>query len=88
MGDGTRRDVAVAEALEFGAFLEDGVDGGIVGGGVGEEDVEDGLVEDGPELKIGGEVSGVAGLDEMDFVGAIGVVASGPGVSGVRAVAK
>ena len=36
------------------------------------EDVVDGLVEDGPGFEVGGDVGGVLGFDEVDFVSRVG----------------
>ena len=60
--------VAVFEAGEFFSGGTNGFDGRVVGGGVLAEDVVNGLVKDGPGFEVGGDVGGVVGFDEVDFV--------------------
>ena len=45
-----------------------------------EEDFHDGVVVNGPDFEVRGNVRGIAGLDEVDFVGSIIMIAARAGV--------
>ena len=51
-----------------------------------EEDFHDGVVVNGPDFEIRRDVRGIAGLDEVDFVRSIFMIAVGAGVGGVSLV--
>ena len=76
----------VFQAFEFFSGLVGCCDGGVVDGWVLEEDFHDGVVVNGPDFEIGGDVRGIAGLDEVDFVRSIFMIAAGAGVGGVSLI--
>ena len=45
-----------------------------------EEDFHDGVVVNRPDFEVGWNVRGIAGLDEVDLVRSIFMIAAGPGV--------
>ena len=53
-----------------------------------EGDFHDGVVVNGPDFEVGGDVRGIAGLDEVDFVGSIFMIAAGAGVGGVSLIGQ
>ncbi len=64
-GAGAGRDVAVFEAFELSP---DFPSCGDVDVGVLNEDFDYGVVANGPRFEIGGDVRGISGFDEVDFV--------------------
>ena len=60
--------VPVFETFELFANLANSLDGLLEDGWVLAQEVEDRAVVERPGLKVFGNVSGVAGLDEVDFV--------------------
>ena len=58
----------VFETFELFANLANGLDGLLEDGRVLAQEVEDAAMVERPGLKIFGNVSGVLGLDEVDFV--------------------
>ena len=65
---GAGRYVPVFETFELFANLANGLDGLLEDGGVLAQEVEDTAMVERPGLKVFGNVSGVLGLDEVDFV--------------------
>jgi len=59
-----------------------GGEGGLKGVWEVADGLEDAGVKDGPKFDVAGDVMGVAGADEVDFVGAIGILAEGARVLG------
>ena len=86
-GAGAGRDVAIFQAFVFFSGYLGCFDGGVVNIRVLEADLHDGVVVNGPDFEVGGNVRGIAGLDEVDFVGSIIMIAAGAGVGGVSLVA-
>ena len=85
-GAGAGGDVAIFKAFEFLRGFCGRCDGGVVDVWVLEEDFHDGVVVNGPDFEICGNVRGIAGFDEVDFVGSIFMIAAGPRVGGVSLV--
>ena len=88
MGREPGGDVAVFEAFEFFSGLAGRCAGGVVDVRVLEEDFHDGVVVNGPHFEVGGNVRGIAGLDEVDFVGSIFMIAAGARVCGVGLIGQ
>ena len=65
---GAGRQVTVFETFELLANLANGLNGLLEDGGVLAQEVEDTAMVERPGLKVFGNVSGVLGLDEVDFV--------------------
>ena len=65
---GAGRQVPVFETFELFANLANGLDGLLEDGGVLAQEVEDTAMVERPGLKVFGNVSGVLGFDEVDFV--------------------
>ena len=80
---GSRGDVAIFQAFELLRGFRGRCDGGVVDVRVLEEDFHDGVVVNGPDFEVGGDVRGIAGFDEVDFVGSIFMIAAGMRVCGV-----
>ena len=72
---GAGRQVTVFKTFELFADLAYGLDGLLEDGGILAQEVEDTAMVERPGLKVFGNVSGVFGLDEVDFVGALGIPA-------------
>ena len=60
--------MTIFETFELFANLVNGLDGLLKDGWVLAEEVEDTAMVERPGLKVFGNVSGVLGLDEVDFV--------------------
>ena len=85
---GNRGDVAIFQAFDLLRGLPYRCDGGVVDVRVLEEDFHDGVVVNGPDFEVGGDVRGIVGFDQVDLVRSIFMITAGAGVRGVSLIGQ